>query len=106
MGLVNRFFSSLDLPRQWNRFVDEQEDSLFGSELNSLPNDPHELGNGDVTGNEKLAFVDQRYIRFGNTFDNDLNEDEHLECVFHFASFLTGILSGYFKRIFSASCRR
>jgi len=31
-----------------HHFVNEKKDGAFGGQINSFPNDPHELGGGDV----------------------------------------------------------
>ena len=96
------------LPRLRNRLVHEEENRLFWCQLNSFADDPHELCNGDIIRHEKFAFVDVRNLRFGDPFNDDLQVQNSTfdDKFFPDGNFLTGIRSGYFRRIFSASCLR
>ena len=60
-------------------FIDEQEDGLFGWQLDAFAYDPHELGDRDVVGHEELALVNLGDLRVGNSLDHDLRAGKQLK---------------------------
>jgi len=53
-------------------FIDENEDGLFGAELDALSNYVDELANGEICGDEVLLLVDGSDIRFFNLLTDNL----------------------------------
>jgi hypothetical protein len=49
-------------------FINEDEDSLFGAELNALADDVDELSDGEVGGDEVLLLVDGGDVGFLDFF--------------------------------------
>jgi hypothetical protein len=52
--------------------VDEDEDGLFGAELDALADDVDELAHGQVGGDEVLLLVDGGDVRLFDLFADDL----------------------------------
>jgi hypothetical protein len=52
--------------------IDENEDGLFGGELDALADHVDELANGEVCRDEIFFLVDSRYIRLLDLLADDL----------------------------------
>lgn len=85
-------------------FIDEDEDGLFGRQLDSLSNDIDELTDGQICGYQVLLLVDRCNVGFFDLLADDLGIVSDIRRAEEEKR--TGILSAYFCRMRSASALR
>jgi hypothetical protein len=97
----------------WQDLIDEDEDCLFGAQLDALADNVDELTDGEVGGDKVLLLVDGRNIRLLDLLADDLltvevstRSVQSLKASGWLGKILTGIRSAYFWRMRSASALR
>jgi hypothetical protein len=86
--------------------VDEDEDGLFGRQLDPLANNVDELADGEVGGDKVLLLVDGGDIRLFDLFADDLDGVSGVLGMGGGREWRTGMRSAYFWRMRSASALR
>lgn len=91
----------------WQHLIDEDENGLLGTELDSLANNIDELADSQVCGDEVLLLVDGCDVGFLDFLADDLEGMLVLSWNrWEGDGWLTGIRSAYFCRMRSASALR